>query len=185
MQPEAGKFACDSCNRSYRWTDKLAGKRVKCKCGAVLQVPAEEPAGPDELPPDFASLEPSDAPTAAATPPAYATSAPKTSAKAAATQAIKAAATSSDGKEKISERWWYYLGIGILMIPISIFEYIRLGNLESASGPESIRVTSLEYTVYNIMGRTGVLIAFILLGLLVAGFGVHKFLKNRSSSAAA
>jgi hypothetical protein len=56
----AGKFACDACGKSYTWKAELAGKRVKCKCGAVMTVPASDPAAAvaaeDALPPDFEDL---------------------------------------------------------------------------------------------------------------------------------
>lgn len=37
----AAKFSCDACNRQYTWKAELAGRRVKCKCGAVMTVPQE------------------------------------------------------------------------------------------------------------------------------------------------
>jgi hypothetical protein len=40
----AGKFGCDACGKQYSWKPQLAGKRVKCKCGGVLTVPATDPA---------------------------------------------------------------------------------------------------------------------------------------------
>ena len=40
----AGKFSCDGCSKSYTWKTELAGRRVKCKCGHVMTVPASDPA---------------------------------------------------------------------------------------------------------------------------------------------
>src|SRR5688500_6773473 len=37
------KFACAACGREFRWKPELAGKKAKCKCGAVVAVPAQEP----------------------------------------------------------------------------------------------------------------------------------------------
>src|SRR4051794_10412694 len=37
---EAG-FSCIACGRQYRWKAELAGKSVKCKCGAAVKVPRE------------------------------------------------------------------------------------------------------------------------------------------------
>jgi ribosomal protein L37AE/L43A len=37
---DTNKFSCPSCERSYTWKDKLAGKSVKCKCGETFTVPA-------------------------------------------------------------------------------------------------------------------------------------------------
>src|SRR5688500_1395974 len=44
------KFACGQCGRQFAWKPQLAGKLAKCKCGAVVKVPAAPPTG-DE--PDF------------------------------------------------------------------------------------------------------------------------------------
>src|SRR4051812_39539607 len=53
----AGKFSCDACGKSYSWKAELAGRRVKCKCGGVMTVPASDPAAVDDaLPPDFEDL---------------------------------------------------------------------------------------------------------------------------------
>src|SRR6185369_3204426 len=42
------KVTCDSCGKQYKWSEQLAGKRVKCKCGAKFTVPAAlENAEPD------------------------------------------------------------------------------------------------------------------------------------------
>jgi hypothetical protein len=40
----AGQFSCGGCGKSYAWKLELAGKRVKCKCGEKLSVPATDPA---------------------------------------------------------------------------------------------------------------------------------------------
>ena len=43
----AGKFSCDACGKQYSWKPELAGKRVKCKCGTPIGIPAHDPAGDD------------------------------------------------------------------------------------------------------------------------------------------
>ncbi len=40
-------FRCPHCNRGYKWSGKLAGRHVKCKCGAKLEVPADPQAQPE------------------------------------------------------------------------------------------------------------------------------------------
>src|SRR3954447_11640808 len=45
--PMAGKFSCDACGKTYSWKPELAGKRVKCKCGQPISIPAHDPAGDD------------------------------------------------------------------------------------------------------------------------------------------
>jgi hypothetical protein len=56
----AGHFSCASCGKSYRWKPELAGRKAKCKCGAVLVCPQNEPGkvedelfdlAPDPTPP--------------------------------------------------------------------------------------------------------------------------------------
>lgn len=37
-------FSCDSCGKTYPWKAELAGKKAKCKCGAVLNIPAQPQA---------------------------------------------------------------------------------------------------------------------------------------------
>lgn len=39
----AGKFTCAACAREYFWKPELAGRTGKCKCGAAMSVPAEDP----------------------------------------------------------------------------------------------------------------------------------------------
>jgi len=34
-------FSCDSCGKQYPWKPELAGKKAKCKCGALLNIPAQ------------------------------------------------------------------------------------------------------------------------------------------------
>ena len=33
-------FECPACGKAYRWQDRLAGKKVRCKCGVALKLPA-------------------------------------------------------------------------------------------------------------------------------------------------
>jgi len=42
-------IVCNGCRKQYKWKPELAGKKVKCKCGTVIDVPAQpQPPGPDE-----------------------------------------------------------------------------------------------------------------------------------------
>lgn len=47
-ETQRAKFVCEECGKSYTWKPELAGKKAKCKCGAVMLVPQTEP-GADEL----------------------------------------------------------------------------------------------------------------------------------------
>src|SRR5687767_10666338 len=49
QQSPAVKFACPSCKKEYTWKPELAGKKAKCKCGTVIDIPAAPP--PPPLPP--------------------------------------------------------------------------------------------------------------------------------------
>jgi hypothetical protein len=51
-----GQFSCDSCGKTFAWKPQLAGKRVKCKCGAPLTVPRTDPADGDAGLDDLAAL---------------------------------------------------------------------------------------------------------------------------------
>src|SRR5262249_1024662 len=42
----AARFSCDACGKTYGWKPELAGKKAKCKCGAVIPIPAEPPGSP-------------------------------------------------------------------------------------------------------------------------------------------
>jgi hypothetical protein len=49
QQSPAVKFACPTCKKEYTWKPELAGKKAKCKCGTVIDIPAAPP--PPPLPP--------------------------------------------------------------------------------------------------------------------------------------
>ena len=38
------KFPCPACGKQYTWRPQLAGKRAKCACGSVVQIPKTAPA---------------------------------------------------------------------------------------------------------------------------------------------
>ena len=48
-QAEAVKFNCPNCQKEYNWKPEIAGKKAKCKCGTVIEIPATPP--PPPLPP--------------------------------------------------------------------------------------------------------------------------------------
>ena len=43
MPETTQKFACSACGREFNWKPELAGKRAKCKCGQMIDIPAELP----------------------------------------------------------------------------------------------------------------------------------------------
>ena len=48
-QTQEMKFACPSCKKEFTWKPEIAGKKAKCKCGTVIDIPAAPP--PPPLPP--------------------------------------------------------------------------------------------------------------------------------------
>src|SRR5688572_24787466 len=52
MSVEAGgSITCVQCGRSYRCKPGLAGRKVKCACGAMMEVPATSARRPQPPPP--------------------------------------------------------------------------------------------------------------------------------------
>ena len=47
------KFACPSCGKAYNVKDELAGKKAKCRCGAVMPIPVPAVSVPIENDPLF------------------------------------------------------------------------------------------------------------------------------------
>src|SRR4051794_39955254 len=37
-------FTCPSCGKEYPWSEQLAGKKGRCKCGTVMTVPTDPPS---------------------------------------------------------------------------------------------------------------------------------------------
>src|SRR5580698_7545917 len=58
MTSEASKFSCGACGRSYTWKKELAGRRGKCKCGQMMDIPASvaPPPPPEPQEDDLYSL---------------------------------------------------------------------------------------------------------------------------------
>ena len=55
------KFPCAACGREFKWKPELAGKKAKCKCGAVVAVPRERPEA-EPLPLDDDAFDLADVP---------------------------------------------------------------------------------------------------------------------------
>jgi hypothetical protein len=53
------KVICSGCGKAYTWRAEFAGKKVKCKCGAVFEMPktAPEPEKPKVQDDDLFELE--------------------------------------------------------------------------------------------------------------------------------
>ena len=40
---DAPRIACPQCGKEYRWNQQYAGRKVRCKCGHTMRMPAEAP----------------------------------------------------------------------------------------------------------------------------------------------
>src|SRR5688572_14501679 len=50
MESDDPKFSCDACGTEFRWKPEIVGKKAKCKCGAVIEVPEHPTLVPLEEP---------------------------------------------------------------------------------------------------------------------------------------
>jgi len=84
--------------------------------------------------------------------------------------------------EKRELKWWICVLIGLGMIPLTIYEYIDLKNLETEGGYRL--VGSFTSTIYHIFGKTGVLIAGLLLSamLIACGLLIRAMAKKKSDA---
>ena len=53
-------FSCDSCGKQYPWKPELAGKKAKCKCGALISIPAQPARAAARTPVAVAAAAPVD-----------------------------------------------------------------------------------------------------------------------------
>jgi hypothetical protein len=56
MAAATQQFSCVACGRKHTWRQELAGKRGKCKCGVLIDIPAHPESEPDEGEYDLADL---------------------------------------------------------------------------------------------------------------------------------
>ena len=42
-EADQGRVGCPGCGKTYRWKAELAGRKVRCKCGQVMRMPADAP----------------------------------------------------------------------------------------------------------------------------------------------
>jgi hypothetical protein len=64
-ESDGPRFACTACGREFRWRPELAGKKAKCKCGAVVAVPLQAPLALEPAPPEPVPIHADDDPFAA------------------------------------------------------------------------------------------------------------------------
>ena len=58
MATTASTFACGACDRKFLWSEQLAGKKVRCKCGEAIRVPGGAQAGATATPASSPRLSP-------------------------------------------------------------------------------------------------------------------------------
>ncbi len=183
---QASSFACPSCGKEYRWKPEMAGRRAKCKCGGVVEVPVTDPAlaaAPEPEPePAFddvfaaadAEHAPAEVPRQAATSPAP--SLPREAPLVTASGVPIPRRAKIDNTPSTHERWhniWSGIGgtfVGLLLCGYAYFEFYTLGRLEAEGGSHRMRIW--VRVIYEIGGKWGVLIVLGAFGLLVVFGGV-------------
>ncbi len=141
-------------------------------------VAAEAVEEPEATPPGFEDMD--FGAGAAEAPPANPRPlASKSPARGAAPTASLARGGKAPAKED-SWKWWQYVAGGVFIAGLGVFEFIRLGQLESGE-VESVRVAHWEAFIYNLLGRAGLLIVALLLALFTVGVGIYQFLQRRNA----
>jgi hypothetical protein len=188
------KFPCSSCGREFTWKPEIAGKRAKCKCGAVLVVPKTRPVIEDEPAPleddDAFGLAGEDDAEVAPPPPPPLPPTVKSGKTAVAGRAGAALAGSAlseklniggGGDDGDTWKWWYYVVGGLAMIPVAIYQYMRLMDYESGESSRT-GLKSFERMLYGMFGKWGVVAFIILIGAVCVTIGLYKYKKQREAA---
>jgi len=133
---------CSGCQKQYNWNPKYAGKKVRCKCGQSMLMPAQEELAIDQLNEldEFDQPNTADAPQAGAYDVALdpeALAAPKLRAPAMATAPKRVASDraledpDADVKHALSER---YVPLGVLVAGVLFQLVAMLYAIDSISG---------------------------------------------------
>jgi hypothetical protein len=75
-------------------------------------------------------------------------------------------------------KWWYYVASGLLIIAVSVWEFLDLSKLEQEGG--SRMVSSYIALLYNLLGKWGILVVGLLLGVFGIAFGIWTLQKNKA-----
>jgi hypothetical protein len=175
----AGKITC-ACGKQYAWKPELAGKRAKCKCGAVVKIPAEDPAMSAASPPPPPPPPVPEIPEgfedsysmADDVPPPVPTSrrsSPAGVASSFAPAATASAGASTGGGMKFQFNWRAALTVlgGLAIIAFGVFEFLDITHKEQR-GEEVVfrgRRSGWLTILYSIGGRWGVVGLFAVVGL--------------------
>ncbi|MFI5378625.1 MAG: hypothetical protein ACHRHE_04960 [Tepidisphaerales bacterium] len=154
------EFACSACGRKFPWKPEWAGKSAKCKCGAVVRVPAHiasEAADGQPSIDDLAGLADGPEVVSVAAPP------PAAKATRRAPSVKKAA---EPGKKEYG--MWQYFGLAALMVALSIWQYYDLTAFEEQGGTRYLNRVS--WLLYSVVGKWGVVgFGLLLACIMVAG----------------
>ena len=177
MTETTQKFSCGACGRKLTWKPELAGKRGKCKCGQMIQVPAQPEAEPvedgpldlDALAADAeratANLPPTIVEVAAPPAPSKVKSAKKSTV--APTGAAKAALVDPSAAhfDKVRD---LIMPIALVVVGITLHTSFYMVHYTLASSS----MASVTFGLGLMELIEGVVIAAIALGL-AASFGIH------------
>jgi hypothetical protein len=177
---EKVKFPCTACGREFTWKPEIAGKRAKCKCGAVITVPKTRPTPPeDDLPPIPEEFEMEGAADDVAPPPPPP---PPPLPASIAVGAVKSKLPlGGGGDDHDNWKWWYYVLAGVAMVPVAFYQYFRL--LDYEKGEESrLNLKSFERFLYGIAGKWGVCGFIVFIGAICIAIGLNKYRKQRAAA---
>ncbi len=169
----AGKVTC-ACGKQYSWKPELAGKRAKCKCGAVVSFPATDPAAsaaPEGF--DAFGLAGDDAPPPPPPPPVGGDVPPPPPTTAYGNLPRGKIASGATGK-KAGFNWKAALNllIGLGIAAFGIYMFNDIAATEKAGKTVNIgrgrRGWVLQW-IYNVAGKWGVVALFVLVGLMFIG----------------
>jgi hypothetical protein len=193
----AGKITCESCGKQYAWKPELAGKRAKCKCGAVVKIPLEDPAmappppppvddGPPPVPEGFesgydvADEPPPPPPVPAGSAPAY--RAPVSSGGGTVGKSVGG----GGGGVKFTFNWQAALTVlgGLAIIAFGVFEYFDITKKEQAGVTRLFtgRRSGWLSLIYSIAGKWGVVALFVIVGVCMVGGGILVMLGKKAPS---
>ncbi len=77
-------------------------------------------------------------------------------------------------------KWWYFVLSAAGLAAFAIFEYYHLAELETAGG--STHLYGIMGSLYNLLGKTGILVCGILASLFSLGVGLWKYRTEHSKS---
>jgi hypothetical protein len=177
-------FICDACGRKFRWKAELAGRKARCKCGGVIDIPLRPPTmhrayvDPTIVVTPGDPLAPTDLLTGNRPPPQGVDSqveSPQAQAPAAASSVSPTARDEPDtdseggGKGAIGT-----IIAGLIFVGVGVWQLLDPHDPSDTSGGRRRLLRTVLGWVYSIAGNTGVVVLLVGLGLLLIGAGVYS-----------